>query len=61
MPEIVHQIFAGRHPVYEVVKSADGSTITIRLSEDHTKKIDLIPSVIGTLINTLQKIKDASK
>ena len=57
MPEIVHQIFAGSHPVYEVVKSADGVTVTIRSAEDHNKKIDLISSVVGTLINTLQKVK----
>jgi hypothetical protein len=57
MPEIVHQIFAGSHPVYEVVKSADGLTVTIRSAEDHNKKIDLISSVVGTLINTLQKVK----
>lgn len=57
MPETVHQIFAGRHPVYDVVKSADGMTITIRMSEDHSKKIDLIPSVVGTLIEVLQKFR----
>lgn len=61
MPEIVRQIFAGRHPVYDIVKSADGGTITIRHSEDHTKKIELIASVVGTLINTLQEIEKASR
>ena len=57
MPETVHQSFAGRHPVYDIVKSEDGLTITIRSSEDHTKKIDLISSVVGTLIDVLQKMK----
>jgi len=61
MPEIMRQIFAGSHPVYDIVKSADGVTITIRHSEDHTKKIDLISSVVGTLIKTLQEIEKASQ
>jgi hypothetical protein len=60
MPEIMRQIFAGRHPVYDVVKSGDGLTITIRSTEDHSKKIDLIPSVVGTLVRTLQEIEKAS-
>jgi hypothetical protein len=60
MPEVVRQIFAGSHPVYDIVKSADGLTITIRSSEDHTKKIDLISSVVGTLIKTLQEIEKPS-
>jgi len=59
MPEIVHQIVAGGHPVYDIVKSEDGLTITIRSSEDHTQKIDLISSVLGKLIATLQKIETA--
>jgi hypothetical protein len=60
MPEIMRQIFAGRHPVYDIVKSADGLTITIRSTEDHSKKIDLISSVVGTLVRTLQEIEKAS-
>ena len=60
MPEIVHQIFVGRHAIYDIVKSEDGLTITIRLSEDHTQKIDLISSIVGTLIDVLQKIKTPS-
>jgi hypothetical protein len=59
MPEIIRQVTAGRHPVYDVVKSADGMTITIRSSEDHTKKIDLIPSVVDTLVRILQEVKKA--
>jgi hypothetical protein len=61
MPEIVRQILAGRHPVYDIVKSADGLTITIRSTGDHSKKIDLISSVVGTLARTLQEIETASE
>jgi len=60
MPEIMRQIFAGSHPVYDIVKSADGLTITIRSTEDHSKKIDLISSVVETLIRTLQEVEKAS-
>jgi hypothetical protein len=60
MPEIVHHILAGGNPVYDIVKSEDGLTITIRSSDDHTKKIDIISSAVGTLIKTLQEIKTAS-
>jgi hypothetical protein len=60
MPEIVHHILVGDNPVYDIVKSEDGLTITIRSSEDHTKKIDIISSAVGTLIKTLQEIKTAS-
>jgi hypothetical protein len=59
MPEIMRQIFAGSHPVYDIVKSADGLTITIRSTEDHSKKIDLISSVVGTLVRTLQEVERA--
>jgi hypothetical protein len=60
MPEIMRQIVAGRHPVYDIVKSADGLTITIRSTEDHSKKIDLISSVVGTLVRSLQEIETAT-
>ena len=48
---------SGRHPVYEVVKSEDGLTVTIRLAENHDEKIDLMSSVIGTLIQTLHEVE----
>ncbi len=57
MPEEVHTIYAGSHPVYEVVKSADGLTVTIRLAENHDEKIDLMSSVLGTLIQTLREVQ----
>jgi len=60
MPEIVRQIFAGSRPVYDIVKSEDGLTITIRSSQDHAKKIELISSVVGTVIDALRDIKTAS-
>jgi hypothetical protein len=57
MPETVRVIRAGSHPVYEVVKSEDGLTVTIRSAENHEEKIDLMSSVVGTLINVLQEFR----
>ena len=57
MPKEVHTIYAGSHPVYEVVKSEDGLTVTIRLAENRNEKIDLMSSVIGTLIQTLKEVQ----
>jgi len=51
---IVETISAGRHPVYDVLVTESGS-IRIRHSEDHQKHIDLISSVVPTLVNALQK------
>jgi hypothetical protein len=49
-------ITAGSRPVYEIVKSDDGLTVTIREAQNHEHKIDLISSVIPTLIRMLQKL-----
>jgi hypothetical protein len=57
MPEQVHVIAAGSRPVYEVVTSEDGLTITIREAENHEHKIVLLSSVLGTLIRTLQGLR----
>jgi hypothetical protein len=57
MPEIVRVIRAGRHDVCEVVKSEDGLTVTIRSAENHDDKIDLMSSVVGTLIEVLQEFR----
>lgn len=57
MPEIVRVIYAGSHPVYEVVKSADGLTVTIRLAEHPEEKVELMSSVVGTLIDMLQEFR----
>ena len=56
MPEKVVDIYAGSHSVFQVVKSEDGLTVTIRLTENHDHKIDLISSVVPTLIRVLQDI-----
>lgn len=57
MPEEVRTIYAGSDPVYEVVKSEDGLRVTIRSAEDHSKKVDLMSSVVGTLISVLQELR----
>jgi hypothetical protein len=45
MPEEIHVIAAGSRPMYEVVKSADGSTVTIRAAGNHDNNIALTSSV----------------
>ncbi len=54
MPENIEVITAGSHEVYEVVKSEDGLTITIREAGNHDHKIELISSVLPTLIRALK-------
>ena len=54
MPEI-EVITAGNKEVYEVVKSDDGHTVTIRFAKNHEHKFDLPQSVVGTLIKALSK------
>ncbi len=57
MPEDIRVITAGRHDVYEVVKSEDGQRLTIREAQNHDHKIELISSVIPTLIQVLREIQ----
>lgn len=57
MAEKVHQITAGRHPVYEVVEHDDGY-MTIRQVEDHSKAIKLPTATRTALINILQGLKE---
>jgi hypothetical protein len=45
---------AGSHEVYEVLKSVDGLKVTIREAGNHDHKIELISSVLQTLIRALQ-------
>ncbi len=57
MSEEIHLIRAGSRPVYEVVVSEDRLLVTIREAEDHDHRVELISSVIPTLIEILRKIK----
>ena len=56
MPEEIRPIRAGSNVIYEVVKSDDGQTITIRAAENHDEKIELMSSVVGTLIQVLREL-----
>lgn len=56
MPETIEVIKAGSREIYEVVKSEDGLKITIREAGNHDRKIELISSVLPTLIQALQKM-----
>lgn len=42
MPETVRTIFAGSHPVYEVVKSENGLLVTIRTVGHREEKIEFL-------------------
>jgi hypothetical protein len=55
MPEIT-DISAGRHSVYQIVVSDDKRTVTIRETENHNHKVDLMSSVIPTLVDILRKL-----
>ena len=58
MAEETHVIRAGGQPVYEIVVSDDRLLVTIREAENHEHKIELISSVIPTLIDMLRGLKD---
>jgi hypothetical protein len=53
MSEKVHTIFAGSHPVYEIIVSK--SKWEIRHTDDHEKSVEFMPSVVPMLIDVLQK------
>jgi hypothetical protein len=55
--EEVHPIYAGKDPVYEVVKSEDGLRITIRAADNHDEKVELMSSVVPILVQVLQDLK----
>jgi hypothetical protein len=57
MSEQVEVISAGSNPVYEVVVSEDRQTVTIREADNPERNIELISSVVGTLISVLQKLR----
>lgn len=54
MADEIRVITAGSRDVYEVIKSGDGLKVTIRESQNHDHKIELLRSVLPTLIKILQ-------
>lgn len=58
MPDkILNQIFAGRHPIYEIVEPATRpGNIIIRVVDDHEKQFELPKGTLGILADMLNKI-----
>ncbi len=54
MPEQVFPVAAGNTPIYEVVKSEDGLTLTIRLVSNPTHGISMPSGAVYALIGALQ-------
>lgn len=57
MAEKLIKITAGNKEVFEVMKSADGQTVTVRLASNHENKMVFPSSVMGTLINALRDLE----
>jgi hypothetical protein len=58
MANKIHQISAGRHPVYEVIEHDDGY-MTIRHVEDHSKAVTLPTSTRTALMNILRDLVES--
>jgi hypothetical protein len=57
MPErLLNTIFAGARPVYEIVESTDGLTITVRSAESPDNQLRMIRTACGALAEALKKI-----
>ena len=57
MPEVIYPIFAGSHPVYEVVESEDGRIVINRDAGDHSKQVPMMSGAIPVLIDILRGIR----
>jgi hypothetical protein len=62
MPEkLLNTIFAGTRPVYEIVESEDGLTITVRSADSPDNQLRMIRTAVGTLADALRKIEPSGK
>jgi hypothetical protein len=55
MAEQVFVVTAGDRPIYEVVKSEDGHTLTIRSAANHTHAVSMPSSAVHALIGALRQ------
>ena len=62
MPEkVLNTIYAASTPVYEIVESEDGLTITVRSVESPDNQLRMIRTAVGTLADALRKIGPSSR
>jgi len=62
MPEkILNTVYAGSTPVYEVVESEDGLTITVRSADSPDNQLRMIRTAVGTVADALRKIEPSAK
>lgn len=62
MPEkLLNTIYAGSTPVYEIVESEDGLTITVRSAESPDNQLRMIRTAVGTLADALRRIEPSVK
>jgi hypothetical protein len=59
MPEQVFVIAPGNTPIYEVVKSEDGLSLTIRSAANHDYAISMPSSAVDVLISALNEFKNS--
>lgn len=62
MPEkLLNTIYAGSTPVYEIVESDDGLTITVRSADSPDNQLRMIRTAVGTLVDALRRIEPSPK
>jgi hypothetical protein len=62
MPEkLLNTIYAGPTPVYEIVESEDGLTITLRSADSPDNQLRMIRTAVGTLADALRRIEPTAK
>jgi hypothetical protein len=62
MPEtLLNTIYAGARPVYEIVESEDGRTITVRSSDSPDNELRMLRTAVGALADALRKVGPSVK
>jgi hypothetical protein len=53
---LLNTIYAGARPVYEIVESEDGRTITVRSSDSPDNELRMLRTAVGALADALRKV-----
>jgi hypothetical protein len=58
---LLNTIYAGARPVYEIVESEDGRTITVRSSDSPDNELRMLRTAVGALAEALRKVGPSVK
>ena len=58
---LLNTIYASARPVYEIVESEDGRTITVRSADSPDNQLRMLRTAVGTLADALREIEPTVK